>query len=121
MQLINDILQLNLVPFFHYCCLHLNALKEHLSKIQSLTLFGEENITSGASSDIFSASKIAKVMVTKYGFSKDVRIMYHGEDTEEESMSVNTQSNIYGEVKSMMKLSYNMAKELLKKYALKRT
>jgi len=80
-------------------------------------IFGEENITSGASSDIFSASKTARAMVTKYGFSKDVGVVYHGGNTGEESASVDTRSKIDSEVKSMTEASYNRAKELLKKYA----
>ena len=35
-------------------------------------IFGEENITSGAGSDIMSASKTAQAMIAKYGYSKDV-------------------------------------------------
>lgn len=80
-------------------------------------IFGEENITSGASSDIFSASKTARAMVTKYGFSKDVGVVYHGGNTGEESASVETRSKIDSEVKSMTEASYNRAKDLLKKYA----
>jgi len=80
-------------------------------------IFGEENITSGASSDIFTASKTARAMVTKYGFSKDVGVVYHGGNTGEESASVETRSKIDSEVKGLTEAAYNRAKDLLKKHS----
>ena len=77
-------------------------------------IFGEENVTFGVSSNIFSGSKTTRDMVTKYGFSKDVGVVYHGGNTGEESASVDTRSKIDSEVKSMTEAPYNRAKELLK-------
>merc|ERR1740139_442120 len=80
-------------------------------------IFGKENITSGASSDIMSASSTARAMVTKYGYSKDVGIVYHGGNTGEESASVETRSMIDSEVKGLTEAAYNRAKDLLKKHS----
>jgi len=80
-------------------------------------IFGKENITSGASSDIMSASSTARAMVTKYGYSKDVGIVYHGGNTGEQSASVETRAMIDTEVKSLTESSYKRAKDLLTKHS----
>jgi ATP-dependent metalloprotease len=79
-------------------------------------IFGEENITSGAMSDIANATKIARAMVTKYGFSGEVGVVYHGGDTGEESASDETRAKIDNEVKRLTDAAYGRAKELLKKH-----
>lgn len=79
-------------------------------------IFGEENITSGASSDIANATSAARNMVTKFGFSDTVGIVYHGGQVGEESASPETRSRIDSEVKKMTQASYDRARELLKKH-----
>ena len=79
-------------------------------------IFGEENVTSGAMSDIANATKTARAMVTKYGFSERIGIVYHGGNTGEESASGKTRGVIDEEVKKMTEDSYKRAKELLIKY-----
>ena len=73
-------------------------------------IFGEENITSGASSDIEQATRIARNMVTKFGFSDDVGIVYYGGETGQEHASAKTRSQIDAEVKKMTGASYERAK-----------
>jgi ATP-dependent metalloprotease len=80
-------------------------------------IFGDENITSGAMSDIANATKTARAMVTKYGFSDEVGIVYHGGNTGEESASGATRAKIDAEVKKLSEEAYRRAKELLKKYS----
>lgn len=80
-------------------------------------IFGAENVTSGAMSDIANASKVARALVTKYGFSDEVGIVYHGGNTGEESASAETRSKIDAEVKKLTDASYKRATELLKKYS----
>ena len=46
-------------------------------------IFGYEKITSGASSDIDMATKMAKNMVTRYGMSKDLGTVAYGENEDE--------------------------------------
>ena len=79
-------------------------------------IFGDENVTSGAMSDIASATRTARAMVTKYGFSDEVGIVYHGGNTGEESASGATRAKIDSEVKRMTEEAYKRAKELLKKH-----
>ena len=78
--------------------------------------FGMDAVTSGASSDIQYATRIARNMVTKWGFSKEVGIVYHGGATGEESASANTRAQIDREVKHLTQSAYVRAKELLEKY-----
>ena len=46
-------------------------------------IFGKEKVTSGASSDITQATKLAKAMVTKWGFSDILGAVEYGENQEE--------------------------------------
>jgi len=46
-------------------------------------IFGPESITSGASSDIEQATKLARAMVTRWGFSEKLGTVAYGENQEE--------------------------------------
>ncbi|MBL4646909.1 MAG: ATP-dependent zinc metalloprotease FtsH [Rhizobiales bacterium] len=46
-------------------------------------IFGEENVTSGASSDIEQATRLARAMVTRWGFSDKLGKVSYGENQEE--------------------------------------
>ncbi len=46
-------------------------------------IFGKEKVTSGASSDISQATKLARAMVTKWGFSERLGSVEYGENQEE--------------------------------------
>ncbi|RLN90175.1 hypothetical protein BBJ28_00014400 [Nothophytophthora sp. Chile5] len=73
--------------------------------------FGEDEITGGASSDIQQATNVARVMVTKYGMSDDVGLVFHdlrGNDT-----SATTRKIIDDEVKKLCDASYIRAKDIL--------
>jgi cell division protease FtsH len=58
--------------------------------------FGKENITSGASGDIEQATKMARAMVTRLGYSDELGLVAYGENQEEVflGMSVGRQQNI---------------------------
>lgn len=79
-------------------------------------IFGAENITSGAMSDIQSATRVARNMVTKCGFSDSVGVVFHGGVTGEESASDHTRDLIDSEVKKLTDAAYKRAKDLLTKY-----
>ncbi|KAG6622532.1 cell division protease ftsH [Phytophthora cinnamomi] len=73
--------------------------------------FGEDEITGGASSDIQQATNVARTMVTKYGMSEDVGLVFHdlrGNDT-----SATTRKTIDDEVKKLCDASYKRAKDIL--------
>jgi ATP-dependent metalloprotease len=80
-------------------------------------IFGEENITSGASSDIQAATRVARNMVTKFGFSDEVGIVFHGGSVGEETASDETRSKIDHEVRKLTQGSYERAKALLQKHS----
>jgi ATP-dependent metalloprotease len=79
-------------------------------------VFGRDAVTSGASSDIQHATRIARNMVTKWGFSEKVGIVFHGGATGEESASAATRAQIDSEVKELTQSAYQRAKDLLQKH-----
>ncbi|XP_058879195.1 ATP-dependent zinc metalloprotease YME1L1-like isoform X2 [Acipenser ruthenus] len=74
-------------------------------------IFGNENITTGASSDFDSATKIAKMMVMKFGMSEKLGVMTY---TDTAKLSPETQAAIEQEVRILLKDSYERAKHILK-------
>lgn len=80
-------------------------------------IFGKEDTTSGASSDIANATNTARNMVTKFGFSDEIGLVRYGGSTGQEHASDETRNKIDGEVKRLTDASYKRAKELLTKYS----
>uniref|UniRef100_A0A7N5ZTF2 ATP-dependent zinc metalloprotease YME1L1 n=1 Tax=Anabas testudineus TaxID=64144 RepID=A0A7N5ZTF2_ANATE len=76
-------------------------------------IFGNENITTGASSDFDSATKIAKMMVTRFGMCEKLGVMTYTDMTEQ---SPETQAAVEHEVRVLLKDSYERAKALLKSH-----
>jgi cell division protease FtsH len=79
-------------------------------------IFGYEKVTSGASSDIEHATKIAKAMVTKWGMSDEIGPILH-EASNEEFISMDKANIIDEEVKKVVMLGFNTAQDLLKKHS----
>jgi ATP-dependent metalloprotease len=77
--------------------------------------FGKDAVTSGASSDIRHATNIALSMVTKWGFSEEIGIVFHGGENGE-SASAETRARIDAEVKKLTQEAYVRAKDLLQKH-----
>jgi ATP-dependent metalloprotease len=77
--------------------------------------FGKEAVTSGASSDIRYATNIARSMVTKWGFSDEIGIVYHGGEIGEDASS-STRNRIDEEVRKLTHAAYQRATDLLTKY-----
>ena len=85
--------------------------------------FGKENITSGASGDIEQATKMAKAMVTRLGYSDALGLVAYGENQEEVflGMSVSKQQNISestaqkidSEVRRLIDEGYQTARQIL--------
>jgi cell division protease FtsH len=59
-------------------------------------IFGSEKVTSGAQSDIEQATRLARMMVTRWGFSPELGTVAYGENQEEVflGMSVGRQQNV---------------------------
>ncbi|PIN13227.1 AAA+-type ATPase containing the peptidase M41 domain [Handroanthus impetiginosus] len=76
-------------------------------------IFGESEVTSGASNDLQQATSLARAMVTKYGMSKKVGVVTHNYDDNGKSMSTETRLLIEHEVKEFLERAYNNAKSIL--------
>ena len=90
-------------------------------KVAEELIFGAENVTSGATSDIQQVSRIARAMVTQFGFSEalgnvdyaDQRESYLGNYSGGSSHSSTTQKMIDDEVKKIVDEGYARAKQIL--------
>ncbi|KAL8209879.1 hypothetical protein R6Q57_006611 [Mikania cordata] len=80
-------------------------------------IFGEDEVTSGASSDLQQATHLARAMVTKYGMSKEVGVVAHDYDDNGKSMSTETRLLIEKEVRELLERAYNNAKNILTTYS----
>ena len=86
-------------------------------------IFGPENITSGASSDIEQATKLARAMVTRWGFSEKLGTVAYGENQEEvflghsvarsQNVSEETARIIDEEVKRLVTSGWDEARRIL--------
>jgi len=86
-------------------------------------IFGREKITSGASSDIDQATRLARAMVTKWGFSDRLGVVSYGENQDEvflghsvsrtQNVSEETARIIDEEVKRLVQSGYDEAKRIL--------
>jgi cell division protease FtsH len=86
--------------------------------------FGKENITSGASSDIDQATKLARAMITRWGFSDKLGRVSYGENQEEvflghsvartQNVSEETAQLIDAEVRRLVDDAYAEAIRILK-------
>ncbi|XP_039380337.1 ATP-dependent zinc metalloprotease YME1L1 isoform X4 [Mauremys reevesii] len=77
-------------------------------------VFGSDHITTGASSDFDNATKIAKLMVTKFGMSEKLGVMTYADTGK---LSPETQSAIEQEIRTLLRDSYERAKNILKTHA----
>lgn len=70
-------------------------------------------MTSGASSDIVQATRLAREMVTKYGMSKAVGVVAHNYEDDGKSMSTETRLLVESEVRELLQTAYENAKRIL--------
>ncbi|KAK7321591.1 hypothetical protein VNO77_32390 [Canavalia gladiata] len=76
-------------------------------------IFGENEVTSGASSDLMRATTLAREMVTRYGMGNEVGLATHDYNDDGRSMSSETRLLIEKEVKQFLERAYNNAKTIL--------
>jgi cell division protease FtsH len=86
-------------------------------------IFGKENVTSGASSDIEQATRLARAMVTRWGFSEKLGVVAYGENQDEvflghsvartQSVSNDTAKTIDAEVRRLVQEGHDEAKRIL--------
>jgi cell division protease FtsH len=92
-------------------------------RIAEELIFGHDKVTSGASSDIDMATKMARNMVTRYGMSKELGPLAYAENEEEvflgrsvtrqQNMSEETAKKVDSEVKKIVEAGYDRAKKVL--------
>lgn len=75
-------------------------------------IFGTDNVTSGASSDILKATDVAKKMVRYYGMSDKVGPVNHDDDSMQ-LLSAQTKELIESEILNLIETSEKRAKQIL--------
>jgi cell division protease FtsH len=86
-------------------------------------IFGKENVTSGASSDISAATSLARNMVTRWGFSDKLGTVAYGDNQDEvflghsvartQNVSPETMITIDAEVRRLVKTGEDEARRIL--------
>ena len=86
-------------------------------------IFGKDKVTSGASSDITQATKLARAMVTKWGFSDELGVVEYGDNQEEvflgmsmgnrQNISEETAKTIDAEVKRLTQSGFDEARRII--------
>ena len=92
-------------------------------RISEEIVFGKDKVTSGAQSDIEQATKLARAMVTRWGFSDELGTVMYGENQEEvflgysmgrqQNISEETSQKIDGEVRRLVEAGLNEARRIL--------
>ena len=93
-------------------------------KVAEEMIFGAENVTSGAASDIQQISKIARAMVTQFGMSEELGNIDYANEQQSylgpmgggHQSGPETQSKIDFEVRKLVDEAYEGAKKILKKH-----
>ena len=95
-------------------------------RIAEELIFGHDKVTSGASSDISMATKMAKAMVTRWGMSDKLGPLAYQDNEEEvflghsvarhQNMSEETQRQIDAEVRRIVEEGYGTAKQVLSEH-----
>ena len=85
--------------------------------------FGDDNVTSGAQSDIDQATKLARAMVTRWGYSKELGTVAYGDNQEEvflghsvarhQNVSEQTAQKIDAEIRRLIEDAYATARKVL--------
>ncbi len=92
-------------------------------RIAEEMIFGHDKVTSGAQSDIEQATRLARMMVTRWGFSKELGTVSYGENQEEvflghsvsrtQNISEATSQKIDSEVRRLVESGLGEARKIL--------
>jgi len=103
--------------------LEANISKAMGGRVAEELIFGHDKVTSGASSDIQMATKLAKDMVTRFGMSKELGPLTYGENEDEvflgrsitrhQHMSEETANKVDIEIKKIVDQGYQKAKKII--------
>jgi len=81
-------------------------------RVAEAIIYGHDNVTSGASSDLQQATRTATAMVKNFGFSQKVGPVYYSD--REESISPQTRENIDAEIRNILQTGEDRVHKLLK-------
>jgi cell division protease FtsH len=94
-------------------------------RVAEQLVFGDDNVTSGAQSDIDQATKLARAMVTRWGYSKELGTVAYGDNQEEvflghsvarhQNVSESTAQKIDAEIRRLIEDAYATARRILTK------
>src|SRR6185295_1013762 len=86
-------------------------------------IFGKEKVTSGAASDIEQATRLARMMVTRWGLSEELGTVAYGENQEEvflghsvsrqQNVSEQTAQKIDAEIRRLVEAGLKEARDIL--------
>jgi cell division protease FtsH len=89
-------------------------------------IFGKEKVTSGAASDIEQATRLARMMVTRWGLSDELGTVAYGENQEEvflghsvsrqQNVSEQTAQKIDAEIRRLVETGLSEARHILTEY-----
>jgi cell division protease FtsH len=81
---------------YHRDKMYANLAVSMGGRVAEEIVFGHDKVTSGAASDIEQATRLARMMVTRWGFSSELGTVAYGENQDEVflGMSVSRQQNI---------------------------
>jgi hypothetical protein len=92
-------------------------------RVAEQLVFGTEKVTSGASSDIEQATKLARLMVTRWGLSPELGTVAYGENQDEvflgyqvsrqQNISESTSQKIDAEIRRLVEAGYAEAEHIL--------
>jgi cell division protease FtsH len=92
-------------------------------RIAEELVFGREKVTSGAASDIEQATRLARMMVTRWGLSEELGTVAYGENQEEvflghsvsrqQNVSEQTAQKIDAEIRRLVEAGLNEARTIL--------
>jgi cell division protease FtsH len=92
-------------------------------RVAEEVVFGRERVTSGAASDIEQATKLARMMVTRWGLSDELGTVAYGENQEEvflgysvarqQNISEETAKKIDAEIRRLVEAGYDEARAIL--------
>ncbi len=105
--------------------IHADLMVAMGGRVAEELIFGYDKVTTGASSDIRQATKMARAMTTEWGMSDKIGPLFHSSDSDDAYPSYSmgrqggasdaTASMIDEEVKRFVEEAYDAAKKLLKK------
>jgi cell division protease FtsH len=92
-------------------------------RVSEEVIFGKDKVTSGAQSDIEQATKLARAMVTRWGFSDELGTVMYGENQEEvflgysmgrqQNISESTSQKIDSEVRRLVEAGQSEARRII--------